>query len=233
MRIAICDSDTECIKKHKQMIYKYANIHRLEILVEEFYSGIELLASHKSYALVILDYCTNALNGLETAVLLRKSDNSCAIVFLSAYTGFIFDSFKVRPYRFLVKPINESILFELLNDFFEARDGYRPLWVKDGDNTVCLSADDIFYLEADNKHCIIGLKSKKIHCRKTMAHVYEELPKDRFCKINRAYIINFKYVSGYNSDEIRLDNGTGLHVSRNYYKSFKSEFRSFAEPQEL
>lgn len=233
MRIALCDSDTESIKRHKQMIYKYANLHRMEILVEEYCSGIDLLTCRKNYALVILDYHTATLNGLETAMLLRKSNNSCAIVFLTAYTGFIFESFKVNPYRFLVKPIDEKLLFKLLDDFFETRTADRTLWIKDGDNTVCLNTDDIFYLEADNKHCIIGLRSKRIHCRKTMAHVYGELPKNHFCKINRAYIVNFKYISGYNSDIIRLDNGTGLHVSRTYYKSFKNEFRAFSEPQEL
>ncbi len=233
MRIALCDSDIECIRKHKQMIYKYANNHRMEIVVDEYRSGTELLACRRSYALVILEYRTNTLNGLETAALLRKSNNSCKIVFLSAYTGFIFESFKVNPYRFLVKPIDEKILFKLLDDFFETRADDRPLWIKDGDDTVCLNTNDIFYLEADNKHCIIGLRNKKIHCRKTMAHVYDELPKNHFCKINRAYVVNFKYISEYNSDEIRLDNGTGLHISRSYYKSFKNEFRSFAEPQEL
>lgn len=92
MRIALCDSDIECIRKHKQMIYKYANNHRMEIVVDEYCSGTELLACRRSYVLVILEYRTNTINGLETAALLRKSNNSCKIVFLSAYTGFIFES---------------------------------------------------------------------------------------------------------------------------------------------
>jgi len=64
-----------------------------------------------------------------------------------------------------------------------------------------------------------------------MARVYGTLPKNQFCKINRAYVVNFNYISAYNSDIIRLANGKDLHVSRNYYKSFKKEYKFFANPQ--
>lgn len=233
MRIALCDSDTKCIKKHKQMIYRYANLRHKEIVVEEYCSGTDLLDSKQTYPLVILDYHINSLNGLETAKLLRKSDNSCAIVFLSAYTGFVFDAFEVNPYRFLVKPLDEKTLFTFLDDFLYNHTADRPLWIKNGDDTVCLNTNDIFYLEADNKHCIISLRNEKLHCRKTMAYVYGELPKNHFCKINRAFIVNFNYIARFNSDMIRLNNGAGLHISRSYYKSFKSEYRAFINPQIL
>ena len=233
MRIALCDADTSAIKTTKRIIYEYANLHGLELLVEEYSSGSELLINKIKYQLIILDYNTSDLNGLETARILRDNNPSCTIIFLSSYKGFIIESFKVNPFRFLLKPLDKSLLFSALDDFFKARSDSRPLLIKDGEDTFCLSANEIFYLEADNKNCFISLRNKKIRCRKTMARVYCELPKQHFGKINRAYVVNFNYISGYNRDAVTLRNGEQLHVGRCYFKSFREEFRDFFDAKEL
>lgn len=233
MRIALCDADTAAIKITKRILYEYANLRGIELLVEEYASGNELLINKIKYQLVILDYNTGDLNGLETARVLRSCNPDCTIIFLSSYKGFIIDSFKVSPFRFLLKPLDKSLLFSALDDFFKSRSDNRPLLIKDGGDTFCLSANEIFYLEADNKNCFISLRNKKIRCRKTMARVYCELPKRHFGKINRAYVVNFNYISGYNRDAVTLRNGEQLHVGRCYFKSFREEFREFSDAMEL
>lgn len=233
MRIALCDADTAAIKITKRILYEYANLRGIELLVEEYASGNELLINKIKYQLVILDYNTGDLNGLETARILRSCNPDCTIIFLSSYKGFIIDSFEVSPFRFLLKPLDKSLLFSALDDFFKARSDNRPILIKDGGDTFCLSANEIFYLEADNKNCFISLRNKKIRCRKTMARVYCELPKQHFGKINRAYVVNFNYISGYNRDAVTLRNGEQLHVGRCYFKSFREEFREFSDAMEL
>ena len=74
MRIALCAADIFAIKTTKRIIYEYANIHGIEILVEEYTSGNELLINKTKYPLIILDYKTKDLNGLETARILRKNN---------------------------------------------------------------------------------------------------------------------------------------------------------------
>ena len=230
MRIAICDSDIKCAEKTKNMIYDYADKRRLDLLVEIYDSSHALLESRNNYLLIILEYYINGLNGLETAKHLRRKNCRSTIMFLSAYTDFVFESFGVMPYRFLLKPQEQKSLFAALDEFFFHPHTHRPLWVRSGSDTFCLRANDIFYLEADNKNCLIALRENKVHCKKTMAHVYEGLPKSHFCKINRAYVVNFNYITGYNKESIRLVNGKTLYVSRNYYKSFKDEYKNFADP---
>lgn len=233
MRIALCDADMSAIKITKRIIYEYANLHGIELLVEEYTSGAELLINKIKYQLVILDYNINGLNGLETARILRKSNPDCTIIFLSSYKGFIIESFEVNPFRFLLKPLDKAMLFSALDDFFKLRSDSRPLLIKDGGDTFCLSANEILYIEADNKNCFISLRNKRIRCRKTMARVYGELPHHHFGKINRAYVVNFNYISGYNREAVTLRNGERLHVGRCYFKSFREEFREFSDAQEL
>ena len=230
MKIAICDNDIKSLKKSKKTVYEYLNRRNIDSVVDEFTSGVALLKSNCNYLVVILEYHIGDINGLETAALIHKRNPKCAIIFLSDCSEFVFDSFKVNPYRFLLKPLERNALFDALDDYFGTRISDRPVWVKCGDDTVCFNTGDIYYLEADNKNCLIRLEDESVRCNKTMARVYGVLPKNHFCKINRAFVVNFNYISAYSSDSICLNNGEILPLSRNYCKSFKEEYLSYANP---
>ncbi|MEE1329616.1 MAG: LytTR family DNA-binding domain-containing protein [Acutalibacteraceae bacterium] len=230
MRIALCDRDKTSIKTTKKTIYEYLNLKNIDAVVDEFSSGVQLLKNKARYSMAILEYDIGDLNGLETARIMRRKDPTCIIIFLSQYTGFILDTFKVSAYRFLLKPLKKEQLFSALNDYFFSEIYNRPVWIRNGDDTFCFNTGDIFYIEANNKNCLINLGDERIRCNKTMATVYDKLPKRHFCKVNRAFIVNFNYVSSYSNDSVYLSNGERLPVSRNYYKSFKNEYYSYTDP---
>lgn len=231
MRIAICDSNTNYLKTLKQLLYRYSNSYKMDFIVEEFINGEQLLLSKNEYCLIFTEYFLSGINGLETAKLLRKNNDKTAIVFVSNNTDFVFESFKVAPYRFLTKPLKCEDLFDTLDDFFKSYSEKYPLCITDDINTHCLNATDILYLEANNKHCFIHLKNEVIPCKRTMARVFNALPQKYFKKIHRAFIVNLNFINKYNSEYIFLNNGEKLHISRNYYKYFKEEYLNFANPK--
>ena len=132
----------------------------------------------------------------------------------------------------MVPPLKEDEIYTVLDEFFKEYSNNYPLWIKCGEETVSLNVKDIFYLEANNKHCIVHLTNEELDCNKTMARVSGVLPKNRFTKINRAYIVNFECIKKYNNDAVFLKNGKQLHISRNYLKSFKQEYRLFLNPHQ-
>ncbi len=233
MRIAVCDWDLRFVNGVKRMIYGFAEKLRIEIVVDCFVSGEMLINKKENYQMIFLGYKLSGMNGFDTARIIRKTDINTAIVFVSEYTDFVYDSFEVTPYRFLTKPLSELKLFEILNIFFEDMGKHSCLWVKSRDNTVCLNISEIYYIEADNKHSVIHLKGESIGCNRTMARVFEVLPKNCFSKISRAYIVNLEYIKNYNPKEIRLVNNKKLPIGRSYLKGFKDEYKLFKQPIEL
>ncbi len=232
MRIAVCDINNEVLEKTKNIIYKYADYHRLDIVVDCYSHGEALLCSKTQYNLIFLGYELYGKNGFETAVSLRILNNFSSIVFISKNTDFVFEAFKVSPYRFLIPPLNQNDLYKLLDDFFTQFGNDHPLWIRNGEDTFCLNTREIVYIEANNKHSIIHLHKETIPCNRTMAKVYEVLPKNHFIKINRAYIVNLNFIAKYNNDTVFLKNGERVHISRNYLKNFKEEYRFFLNPLE-
>lgn len=231
MRIAICDADTYFSKKLKQTLYKYSNQYRLDFVIDCFENGDKLLKSNNKYEIIFIEYFLLGKNGLEIAKLLRKNNIYSKIIFISQNTKFILESFTVSPFRFLTKPLDDKILFKTLDDYFSEKGVHHPLWINNNFNTFCIHTNDIFYIEADNKYCYIHLKDKKILCKKTMARVYDTLPKPHFQKINRAFIVNLDVINKYNSDNAQLSNGEKLHITRTYFKSFKENYLNYSLPK--
>lgn len=233
MKIAICDTDKNFILKIKNTIYRYADIHRLDIVVDYYTSGEKLLKSQENYNLIFLEYNLFGINGLETAKIIKKSHHNTTIIFMSGDTSFIFDAFKVSPFRFLKKPIKYNHFIEALDSYLKKFGNDHPLWIKSEDHTFCLSTNEVLFIEANNKHCYVHLKNDKLKCNKTMARVFEVLPKNHFLKINRAFVVNLDYITAYTHEELTLKNGVSLPISRNFQKSFKEEYQRFSSPKIL
>lgn len=233
MRIALCDCDITFIEKIKRIIYNYAELFRIDIVADCYDSGENLLNSKINYDMIFLGYKLYGINGFKTAEILRRINSNATIIFISEYTDFIFDSFKVNPYRFLVKPISSDTVFEVLNDYFEEFGTDYSLSLKCNNGTFYPNTSKIYYLEADNKHCFVHLEDDTLHCNRTMARVFDVLPKNHFSKINRAFVVNLNFVKKYNKQEVLLNNQVKLRVGRTYLKSFKEEYHHFLRPKEI
>jgi DNA-binding LytR/AlgR family response regulator len=233
MRIAVCDADEIFLLQLKKEIYRYAEKNRFEIVVESFVCGEEILKSEYNYHLIFLGYHLRDINGLETAMTFRNKGMNTPIIFISDCMDFIFDAFKVSPYGFLLKAEWKKRICPILMEFFAQKGDNYPLWIKDGNDVVCVSTENIYYLEAYNKYCYIHLFEETICCHKTMAQVFECLPKNHFCKTNRAFVVNLSHISRYSTESIKLKNGKEIHPGRKYYKSFKEDYRRFLKPVEV
>ncbi len=231
MRIALCYGNKEILGKLKKIIYLYAEFKRLDIVAECYVYGEDIIESEVEYDIIFLGYTLNGENGFEVAKTLRSKGMFSAIIFITDYVDFVFDSFKVAPYRFLVTPIEEKVIFDVLDDFLDGLDRHHYFSVKSGKDIFCLNTSEIFYLAADNKHCLIHIREQSVICKRTMAKIYTEMPKSHFVKIHRAFIVNLDYITKYNSDFLTLTNGEKLYISRNYLKDFKTRYRRFLNCQ--
>ncbi len=229
MRIAICDDEEAVLCLLRSSLYRYANSHRYEFVIDKYYSGETLLASSNSYAMVFLDYKMGKLNGLDTAKCLRERNAGCEIVFITSYTHFVFDAFKVNAFRFLLKPVEEHKVYEALDGFFRIHGNDHLLIIKSDYETVCLNTKDIVYLEADNKRSWIHTTDRNIHVSKTMASVARQIPRNHFYKVNRAFIVNFNYICRYDQEKLTFKTGESVSISRNYLTAFKVAYRKYSE----
>lgn len=229
MQVAICDDERIFREELKEILIQYKTEKRLHIDIFEYENGQELLASENVFDMVFMDYQMPKLNGLEAARILRTKNSICSIIFITSYPEFILDSFEVQPFRFMVKPIKNEKIYEVIGSYIKQQKLLYPLIVIENGEQKSVNAQDIIYIEGDGKYCIIRTNKETIHSSKTISHVHKLLPEYCFYRIHKSYVINMYCVSSLKKNIITLNNGEEAIVGRNHIAEFKKVYMNFVE----
>lgn len=227
MRIAICDDEKTFRSELVKMLLEYRNLHRLGMDIREFNNGQSLLKDDSVFDLVFLDYQMDDIDGLETARIMRKNNDNCAIVFVTSYPTFIREAFEVDAMRFLDKPVSKTKLFESIDNFIKMQKNKFTISVNVDDEIVRIETDSILYIEADGKYSIIRTKEEFYHSSKTLNEILNALPIYCFYRTHRSYAVNLYHIKKYDNKRIYFDNGEQALISRAKLSSFKKDLHNF------
>ena len=229
MRVAVCDDEKIFRDEIKDAVYSYSNRFKLEIAIDEFIGGEQLLRSDARYDIIILDYKMQGIDGLATARELRERNINCTIIFLTSFPQFVYEAFEVSTFRFLEKPLNVETLHQAFDDYFRMFGNNYPILLQINRDTRNIETSSIVYLEASNKSCYVHLEKETLYCARTMASIDKMLPRGIFYRINKAFIVNFNYIKSYDGEYIHLKNGDRAPVSRKYLTPFKTAYREYVK----
>ena len=119
LRVGICDDEKSVIEILQQCMEQYQMHQDVELEVESFTNGNELLAMNRvnPYHVVLLDVEMPEIDGLEVARRLREDVlDDIFIVFVTSYPKYMQESFAVQPFQFLVKPVQYDPVEKLFQD---------------------------------------------------------------------------------------------------------------------
>lgn len=227
MMVAVCDDEHLFRNELKSFIFSYKAERRLHIDVYEYSTGEALLNSSKAFDIVFLDYQMPGIDGMSVARELRRRNTTCAIIFITSYPHFVFDSFEVQPYRFYVKPIEQSQIVSLMNTFIAHQKLLAPIIVISESEQKIISAKDILYLEGDGKYCIIRTNTDTYSSSKTLAQVHSLLPQHCFYRSHKSYVVNLYSISSFEKGTATLVNGEAVNIGRNKIAEFKQVYKQF------
>ena len=227
MQIAICDDEPNFREELRNYLVEYKKDRRLQLDVYEFENGNDLCISKIPFDIVFLDYQMPLLDGMETARILRENNVLCNIVFVTNYPDFVFESFEVNPYRFWKKPIEFEKVESLLNLYIKQHKMLAPIMIFDYDGQKIIESKDVVYLEGDGRYCIIRTRFETVHSSKTLSGVLELLPQYCFFRVHKSYAVNLYCVKRILGNEVWLNNGEKVLISRNNVSKFKVAYKNF------
>lgn len=199
------------------------------IELETYTSPIEAMEAIKSRPpdVVFLDIEMNSHNGLELA---KEIPDSVCVIFTTAYGHYALDGFEADAVDFLHKPffynrfeqaIRKAKRFIMSPTVADADD---MLTLKVEHSNVIVRMSEIIYLEAmDNYVKVFRHDAPTIVTQLTMKEMESRLPRDRFIRVHRSYIVRISEIEKYSNRRISL-HGTSqiIPVGRTYSEAFKS-----------
>ncbi len=118
-RIGICDDDKELCAGLEEQIYRIAKELSVKVEVEVWYSGESILHDLENGTqldLIFLDIELVQKNGISVGRFIRNEmeDIQTHIVYISSKQSYAMQLFKVQPLDFLIKPVSDGIIKEVL-----------------------------------------------------------------------------------------------------------------------
>ncbi len=118
VKFAICDDEITETKYLSKLIDKWAGTNKKAVKVLTFDSAESFLfhyAEDKSVDILLLDIQMKNMSGMELAKQIRQDNDSVQIVFITGYPDFMAEGYEVSALHYLMKPINEQKLFDVLD----------------------------------------------------------------------------------------------------------------------
>lgn len=227
MKIAICDDEQIFVTKLHKYLWS-----QTDCSVDCFLSPLELLSKYEAgifYDVVFLDILMEPMNGITLAHKLREYDKNTAIIFLTAYGQYAPEGYEVRAFRYLLKPITRESVLKVMQELRSEWQEYKKILIKTTECEFLLSLQDIYYVEANNKDCIIYYNSDRLSIRRGLTDLETLFPKASFYRIHRKYLVNLAHVREFDETRLTLDSNQTLPISRRRSFPFRNALERYIE----
>lgn len=233
MRVAVCDDEAEYCKQMQKMIEKM--YHSLDVIVDTYQTGRDLLRQFEkqNYDLIFLDIEMPGIDGISLARRLRDRKEELRLVFLTSHVEYALKGYEVQALRYLTKPVQEDKLKEVLSYVMKQMQDQRIIWLKTSAGEERVSLSDILYLEAQDQNISINTAERSYVVRYNLRDFEQELKEYGFFRIHRGYLVSLRKISAVRKNEVTLDGGTVLPLSRTREKPLKEALYQYIKREAL
>ena len=225
LSIAVCDDEViECCNMARK-IKDILEEMKIPCIIRQFQGGRELLQAIESYDIIFLDIMMQDLDGMKTAQMFREKDFDKILIFVSSSREYVFEAYDVEAFQYLLKPVDDRKLKRVLQKAVlktESR-SQEYIIVSRERQKKKLYLDDIYYFEIKGRIVDVHGQEGIFTYYEQIGELESKLRDKGFFRCHKSYLINLKYVDGYNRQEAILENGEAIVIAKRRYEEFCQE----------
>lgn len=231
MTICYCEDESAQAKVFSIKIDQWAKNKNIAVHTDLFERAEEYLfkAEQNTYDVIFLDISMRGQNGMELARKIREKEKDVVLVFVTSDASYVFDGYEVGAYRYLMKPVDEKKLWEILDYARMQREVEEEnyILVKKDSQSVRVNLNDVLYMEAQKHYVNLYLEDQEsINIKTVFTELLQEMQEksDTVLATHRSYAVNIEKVVRIGRTECVLADGSVIPVSRSFYKEVNEAF---------
>lgn len=235
INIAICDDDIQITGKMDMLLDKIAKKLFIKTDIEVYWDGRSLVEAIKGgnyFDIIYLDIEMDKEDGISAAKRIREYDKNVLIIYVTSHENYMQESFLVRPFRFLMKPVNVNQLETCFKDAYEEintwdfyfRYSYQRVKHK-------IPIREILYFESSKRKVLIVTEKETFTVYKKLNQIEESLKecKMQFLRVHQSFLVNYKHVVSQAYDFVLMDNGKRISISEDKRKLISEQYCSMED----
>lgn len=182
-------------------------------LCQSAFEALDIL-TNTQVDLLFVDINMPDLNGLDFVKSLTQKP---FLIFTTAYSEYAIEGFKVDATDYILKPIGYEDFLKAVNKVKtrvqtdngndeKLTSNSESLFVKSEYKLIRINLADIKYIESANEYVQIHIENEKpITTLIRLKNMEEQLPKNRFMRVHRSFIVNLEKVKVIDRNRIVFD----------------------------
>jgi len=231
----IIDDEFDGRENLKKIIENFCPEVKILGVADSVVNGNKLVSVHKP-DVVFLDLSMPVLDGFDFLDDYEEPD--FMVVIVSAYEEHGIKALKAGAVDYLLKPINikelKKTVKKLLNiynkKYKEVSFENDKILIPDSHGFDVLFFNDIIRLEADASYTkVITIEGKSVIVSRTLKDFEDILPKNKFFRTHKSYLINLKYVKKYSNNNgcfVIMADGCKVEISRRKATEFNQRIKT-------
>ena len=230
INVAICDDDILVTAQVENMLQNIAKKNFIEIDTEVFWNGkqlVELVEDRTYFDIIFLDIEMGKEDGITVARRIRKTDRKTLIIYVTSHESYMKDSFAVRPFQFLVKPVSEGqmeVCFKAAYEEINREDSYFRYSYQRVSHKIPIC--DILFFESNRRKIRITTERGEFELYGKLNDIEKSLKNSKaaFLRVHQSFLVNYKHVDELGYDFVILDNGKHISISEDRRRNISQEY---------
>lgn len=228
INIAMIEDDDQDALNLSSALESYGKKEKQILNLRRFTSGEAFLTNYKPvYDIVFLDVELPGMNGMATAEKFRSYDQNTILIFVTHVAALAIKGYQYNATDYMLKPVSEQDIYIRMKKIaqkLENNDLSLSIPIENGIKLIQLSS--LYYVESYG-HVLIYHTSEgefKVREKTSMKLLEEKLSPHSFSRCSVSYLVNLRFLSAVDKNEVVLMNGERLPISRNKKKEFVDDF---------
>ncbi len=242
MQVIICDDNKEDLTKLEKLLIEYNTYcPGIPFEIEKFSDASVLfdkIQNEEPADIYILDIVMSKITGIDLGAQIRKTNTKSIIIYVTTSDGFALDAYDIHAIRHLLKPVLKSSFFEAIDSalsYLNIKEESVYL-VKTKEGLLSVPYSKIEYIENCsrklNVHLVDGETITSIFIRKSFDEEIKDLIQNRnFIRVHKSFLVNLKYIKKLTRNDVTMDSGMNIPVSRKSSLDVKKEYLLFVSEQ--
>lgn len=227
INFVLCDDNIMVLSKLKEMLnsifLKYDFDATVKLATNSTKELIKFVNSNRIDVLFMDIDLNTKENGIEIAKLIRKSNKSLYLIFVTAHFEYIISSFECKTFDFIQKPFTYARLERTILRIFDDIDGFNSRFIDINNSGQIINRDSIDFIEKDGMKAIYKTINESFESYCSFNQIETTLPQN-FVRCHKSFIVNINNIHHVDSKSNIIFFQDGLIANNCIGPKYKNKF---------
>lgn len=229
LKIAFVDNEKDQLNLLKEYCQRFEKESDCLMKYVFYENAFDLLEAYSGdFDAIFLDIDMPQMDGMTAATHLRKIDEKTILIFITNWTKYALEGYKVDAMDYILKPVSYfNFSLELKKIISRRRENEDYLWIRTRSCTKRLPAREIVYISIFNHDVSVRISEEEYTFRGTLKEIETKMNSKLFARCHNCYVVNLAHVTEIRDGFAILDDRFKVEISRSRKKEFLDALTSY------